>query len=156
MGGMLLHLQRKPATPLVAAERCTDSPTTMALLRQVAAQSSLPVSAAEQALSWMGGRGGVRSLESFTSLEDALSWEDVEPLCASTSRQHLLQQLQQGTEPFGAQHLLIFPCSCTPSHEVTTGSHLTRAPPREPLPTSLLHHACRDFAPREPRIRALQ
>jgi hypothetical protein len=43
VGGVLVHLQRRPASPLIAAERCTDSPSTMALLRQKAALSNLPL-----------------------------------------------------------------------------------------------------------------
>jgi hypothetical protein len=71
----------------------------MALLRQKAASSGLQRSAIEEALSWLGDRGGARTLQSFTALEDALTWVDVEPLCAS--RTQLLQQLQEGTDPFG-------------------------------------------------------
>ena len=98
IGGMLLHLQRHPASPLVAAERCTDSQRTLAALRHKSATADLPRSPVE---AWLGQRVGPRN-QSFTAFEDALTWEDVEPLCDTPASRGLLPQLQAGAEPFGA------------------------------------------------------
>lgn len=94
---MLLHLKRHPATPVVAAERCTNSQQTLATLRKKSATVDLPRSPVEDVI---GPRGGSR-LRSFTALEDALAWEDVEPLCSTPESHGLLPQLVAGTEPFG-------------------------------------------------------
>lgn len=105
VGGMLMHLQRYPASPLVAAERCTDSQSTLAALRRKSATADLPSSPVE---AWLGERGGARN-KSFTALEDALTWEDVEPLCSTPASKGLLTQLKAGTDPFGV--LLLPWCS---------------------------------------------
>lgn len=111
MGGMLLHLKRRPATPLLAAERCTNSTATLAALR--AKSSTPPPDTRPDFLRWMfpSPRSNA-SDKHYSTLEDSLQWADVDELCIAGVGEHFYRQLQQGTEPFG-----VLPCS-TPQHHV--------------------------------------
>lgn len=101
MGGMLLHLQRHPATPLLAAERCTNDTEVLEALR-VRARTA-PSDTRPALLRWLFPLNlDERSPKDFTTLEDSLAWADVEELCIAAVGEAFYRQLQQGTEPFGA------------------------------------------------------
>ena len=101
MGGMLLHLQRHPATPLLAAERCTNDTEVLEALRERA--RTAPSDTRPALLRWLFPLNlDERSPKDFTTLEDNLAWADVEELCIAAVGDDFDWQLQQGTEPFGA------------------------------------------------------
>lgn len=134
MGGMLLHLQRRPATPLVAAERCTNSTDTLAALRAKARAN--PPDPRPAFLRWILPPAPANSSD-YRTLEDSLEWGDVEQLCLDSVGEHVYRQLQHGSEPFGMpsccrrhaarkQVTLIFPracasCVCAPEHSAQCG-----------------------------------
>eukprot|EP00892_Ulva_mutabilis_P005892 jgi/Ulvmu1/3675/UM017_0089.1 len=122
VGGMLLHLQRRPATPLLAAERCTNNTDTLAALREKARTAPLDTRAA--VLRWLVPADGAnRSATDFRSLMEALQWADVEEICLEAMGERVYQQLQEGTEPFGIAPM-VNPASSLYSDEAFRTKHL--------------------------------
>ena len=105
VGGVLLHLQRRRPTPLMAAEHCTQDEETLARLRDKASAWHPPAPPA--ALRWLSPAPQYNDTGlHFTSLEGNLDWEDVEELCLQSVGERFYEQLREGSEPFGAAFLV--------------------------------------------------
>jgi hypothetical protein len=97
---MVMHLSRRPATPLEAAKRCANSSLTYEAL----ARSAHPtMDESSPFLRWLKEleRHEKRAVTDFRAMAAAGTWPDIEPFCVEAVGRVVFERMQNGSDPFG-------------------------------------------------------